>query len=59
MSKYRTMDNREVTSYSNTLDEAIHSACNAWWNGGDDRMFCIINASGSTVAVVERAKVTN
>ncbi|MFD5069124.1 hypothetical protein ACFWNC_14500 [Streptomyces sp. NPDC058369] len=58
MSKYKTMDNREVTSRSNTLEEAIYSARNAWWNGSDDRLFCIVNASGSTVAIVQRAQVT-
>lgn len=55
---YRTQDNRETVAYSNTLDEAIHSARNAWWNGGDDRLFMIVNPSGSTVAVVDRAQVT-
>lgn len=58
MSKYRTMDDREVTSYSNTLEEAIQGAKGAWWNGSDNRLFCIVNASGSTVAVVQRARVT-
>jgi hypothetical protein len=58
MSKYKTMDHREVTSHSNTLEEAIRGAKGAWWNGSDGRMFCIVNASGSTVAVVQRAIVT-
>lgn len=58
MSKYRTMDHREVTSHSNTLEEAIRGAQGAWWNGSDDRFFCIVNASGSTVAVVHRGTVT-
>lgn len=58
MAGYKTMDNREVTSYSNTLDEAIRSARNAWWNGSDPRAFTIVNPSGTTVAFVKRAQVT-
>ncbi|WP_158080395.1 hypothetical protein [Streptomyces sparsogenes] len=55
---YKTMDHREVTSHSNTLEEAIRGARNAWWNGSDDRSFSIVNASGSTVAFVRRGQVT-
>ncbi|WP_157882410.1 hypothetical protein [Streptomyces silvensis] len=55
---YKTMDDREITSYSTTLDEAIRSARGAWWNGSDERSFMIVNASGSTVAYVKRAQVT-
>lgn len=58
MSRYKTMDHREVTSYSNTLEEAIRGAKGAWYNGSDDRTFCIINASGSTVALVRKGQVT-
>ncbi|MDI5965785.1 hypothetical protein [Streptantibioticus silvisoli] len=56
--RYTTMDNREITSRSETLDAAIRGARNAWWAGRDDRFFMILNASGSTVAVVHRAQVT-
>lgn len=55
---YRTMDSRETTSYSNTLDEAVRSARNAWWNGRDDRAFTIVNPSGSTVAFVKCGNAT-
>lgn len=55
---YKTMDNREATSHSNTLKEAVYSARNAWWNGGDDRTFIVVNPSGSTVAHIKRGVAT-
>ena len=55
---YKTNSRSEVTSHSNTLDEAIRSARNAWWNGSDDRAFTIVNPSGSTVAFVKRGVAT-
>lgn len=55
---FKTMDYREVTSHSNTLEEAVSSARNAWWSGRDDRSFTIVNPSGSTVAFVKCGAVT-
>ncbi|MET9480990.1 hypothetical protein [Streptomyces sp. NPDC006638] len=55
---YKTMSHREVTSHSNTLDDAVRSARGAWWNGSDGRTFIVVNPSGSTVAHIKRGVAT-
>ena len=57
MARFTTMDHREITSRSRTLNEAIRSARNAWWNGSDDRIFRITNPSGTCVAQVHKGVV--